>query len=196
MDDPQSLNLYNYVGNNPVTRVDADGHVAGVDDAVVGAAVGITILAVASEAYFSQPEHTRDASAALSAATSSVVSTIHGWFSKDTDRGRANEGVGLKEVGAKPNKNPQESSTVTDPKTGKQVTTKPDGKMADGTHVEVKDTKVVRSTPQLRAQGVASKAESGNKPILVTGTNTKVSDSVGGPNGTHTVVRTPKLGPQ
>ena len=69
MDDPQSLNLYNYVGNNPVTRVDADGHVAGVDDAVVGAAVGITILAVASEAYFSQPEHTRDASAALSAAT-------------------------------------------------------------------------------------------------------------------------------
>ena len=26
MDDPQSLNLYSYVRNNPLTRVDADGH--------------------------------------------------------------------------------------------------------------------------------------------------------------------------
>jgi RHS repeat-associated protein len=26
LDDPQSLNLYAYVGNNPLTRVDADGH--------------------------------------------------------------------------------------------------------------------------------------------------------------------------
>jgi len=27
MDDPQSLNLYAYVGNNPLTRRDLDGHV-------------------------------------------------------------------------------------------------------------------------------------------------------------------------
>lgn len=27
LDDPQSLNLYSYVRNNPLTRVDADGHV-------------------------------------------------------------------------------------------------------------------------------------------------------------------------
>jgi RHS repeat-associated protein len=27
MDDPQTLNLYAYVGNNPLTRTDADGHV-------------------------------------------------------------------------------------------------------------------------------------------------------------------------
>jgi RHS repeat-associated protein len=27
LDDPQTLNLYAYVGNNPLTRVDADGHV-------------------------------------------------------------------------------------------------------------------------------------------------------------------------
>jgi RHS repeat-associated protein len=26
LDDPQSLNLYAYVGNNPLIRVDADGH--------------------------------------------------------------------------------------------------------------------------------------------------------------------------
>ncbi len=29
LDDPQSLNLYAYVGNNPLTRVDADGHEGG-----------------------------------------------------------------------------------------------------------------------------------------------------------------------
>ncbi len=28
LDDPQTLNLYAYVGNNPLTRADADGHVA------------------------------------------------------------------------------------------------------------------------------------------------------------------------
>ena len=26
LDDPQTLNLYSYVGNNPLVRADADGH--------------------------------------------------------------------------------------------------------------------------------------------------------------------------
>jgi RHS repeat-associated protein len=26
LDDPQTLNLYSYVGNNPLARADADGH--------------------------------------------------------------------------------------------------------------------------------------------------------------------------
>src|SRR5208282_1782614 len=29
LDDPQSLNLYSYVRNNPMDRVDADGHIDG-----------------------------------------------------------------------------------------------------------------------------------------------------------------------
>jgi RHS repeat-associated protein len=53
MDDPQSLNLYSYVRNNPLTRADADGHfdwdsaivslstaAGGVAGTFVGAAVG------------------------------------------------------------------------------------------------------------------------------------------------------------
>jgi len=32
LDDPQSLNLYAYVGNNPLNRVDADGHCGGQND--------------------------------------------------------------------------------------------------------------------------------------------------------------------
>jgi RHS repeat-associated protein len=38
LDDPQSLNLYSYVGNNPLVRVDADGHVAAGSGCRQGAA--------------------------------------------------------------------------------------------------------------------------------------------------------------
>lgn len=41
MDDPQTLNLYSYVQNNPLTKVDKDRHVVGVDDATEGLVVGI-----------------------------------------------------------------------------------------------------------------------------------------------------------
>ena len=34
LDDPQTLNLYSYVGNNPLARADADGH-CGVGDCVL-----------------------------------------------------------------------------------------------------------------------------------------------------------------
>ena len=39
-DDPQSLNLYSYVRNNPLTRVDADGHCWPWCTALLGAALG------------------------------------------------------------------------------------------------------------------------------------------------------------
>ena len=44
LDDPQTLNLYEYVGNNPLVRDDPDGHAFGLDDlvgALGGAAVGV-----------------------------------------------------------------------------------------------------------------------------------------------------------
>jgi hypothetical protein len=40
LDDPQSLNLYQYVGNNPLARADKDGHCWPVCTALIGAAVG------------------------------------------------------------------------------------------------------------------------------------------------------------
>ena len=95
LDDPQSLNLYSYVRNNPLTRVDADGHVAGADDAVE-VTVGVVILgALAAEAgvqyYNHTPEAQRSLDGALSAAkenftsnVQSVKNTISGWFSKKT----------------------------------------------------------------------------------------------------------------
>jgi predicted permease len=47
MDDPQSLNLYAYVRNNPLTRVDADGHCAEdlcIGEGISAGAVGAYIL--------------------------------------------------------------------------------------------------------------------------------------------------------
>lgn len=44
LDNPQTLNLYAYVGNNPIARQDPDGHAFGLDDlvgALAGGAVGV-----------------------------------------------------------------------------------------------------------------------------------------------------------
>jgi RHS repeat-associated protein len=96
LDDPQSLNLYAYVRNNPLSRVDADGHIAGVDDAAEGGAVVVTALvlgAVALEAgaqeYNNSPEGQRSLSAAWSTAqenfssnATALKNTVTGWFSK------------------------------------------------------------------------------------------------------------------
>jgi len=44
LDDPQSLNLYGYVGNNPLSKADADGHC--IEDAcIVEGAVALTAFA-------------------------------------------------------------------------------------------------------------------------------------------------------
>jgi len=192
LDDPQTLNLYSYAQNNPLTGVDADGHC--VEDLCIGetiAAVALYTAAVTvTEGWLRSPSGqaaVERASETLNQVGDKISNVLH---TEATDRGRSNEPKGLAEVGATKNTTP---STTTDPKTGKQVTTIPDGKMPDGSHVEVKDTKRVPSTPQTRAQGQASVAESGKKPTLVTGTKTKVSPSV---EQTHRVVRTPKLGPQ
>jgi hypothetical protein len=106
------------------------------------------------------------------------------------DRGRANEPKGLDVAGATKNTKPDKA---VDPKTGKDGSTIPDGKRPDAQRVEVKDSKRVTDSPQLRRQNVVSKASSGKRSVLVTGKNTKVSSTV---EKTHEVIRTDKLGPQ
>ena len=46
LDDPQSLNLYSYVRNNPLTRVDADGHC--VEDLCIGEGIALYALGTAA----------------------------------------------------------------------------------------------------------------------------------------------------
>jgi len=52
LEDPQSLNLYSYVRNNPLIRVDADGHCCDItmDDVKGGVGIVVGILAAPEEA--------------------------------------------------------------------------------------------------------------------------------------------------
>jgi hypothetical protein len=92
MDDPQSLNLYSYVRNNPLARVDADGHCF-EDGCAAETVVGLGILAYGAveglHAYYSTPAGQRSlntfssaASSTISSSVSSVKNTVTGWFSK------------------------------------------------------------------------------------------------------------------
>jgi hypothetical protein len=82
LDDPQTLNLYGYVGNNPLSRADADGHVVGVDDAAEGAVVAVAFVGLATAAYLEMPSTQRSLSAAASSAAGTISSAFHSLFSK------------------------------------------------------------------------------------------------------------------
>ena len=74
--NPQSLNLYSYVQNNPTTVGDPDGHVAGVDDVVIGGII-VTAMAVA---YLESPpgqQMLRNAATSLSQAGSAISGFFH-----------------------------------------------------------------------------------------------------------------------
>src|SRR5262249_5954560 len=86
--NPQSLNLYSYVNNNPTTVADADGRGAGADDAVEAAIIGVTILVMATQAYYALPEDKRDFGAAIRGAYTDVKNTIQNWVQSE-DKGNA-----------------------------------------------------------------------------------------------------------
>jgi RHS repeat-associated protein len=78
LDNPQTLNLYGYVNNNPITKRDPDGHVVGVDDAAEVTVGAVVFGGLVVSAYLSQPSTQRS----LSDAASSAVTTISSWFHK------------------------------------------------------------------------------------------------------------------
>jgi RHS repeat-associated protein len=81
--NPQSLNLYSYVKNNPTTVGDPDGHLGGADDAVVAAVGALTIAVMATQMYYAMPPEQRNFGWAISQATSSVVGMVRGWLNAD-----------------------------------------------------------------------------------------------------------------
>ena len=194
LDNPQSLDLYGYINNNPLSKADPDGHCpwcfalagGGILESetplaaagpVGWAVIGGTALAVGGVAIWNH--YHQEAAPAEATPTQTPQ-----------DRGRANEATGLSEVGADKNTKPV---TAVDPKTGKTGVTIPDGTHADGQHVDVKDSKRVTDSAQLRRQNADSKANSGKPSQVVTGKKTQVSKTV---QENHEVIRTPKLGPQ
>jgi RHS repeat-associated protein len=89
LDNPQSLNLYSYVYNNPVGRADADGHIALGDDAVEAGALAVIGAAAVVVAYETTPAGQRNIQN-ISNGTREIVgltvtaleNKISGWFSK------------------------------------------------------------------------------------------------------------------
>jgi RHS repeat-associated protein len=77
--NPQSLNLYSYVSNNPCTTRDPDGHVVGVDDLLIGGTIGVMALS----AYMQTPagqQMIQNGVQALSNMTSAAGSAISSLF--------------------------------------------------------------------------------------------------------------------
>jgi RHS repeat-associated protein len=75
--DPQSLNLYGFVGGNPATRLDKDGHIALADDAVVAVAVVGTFAVIATSIYINQPGNAKNLANALDGAAGKISSWFH-----------------------------------------------------------------------------------------------------------------------
>jgi RHS repeat-associated protein len=75
--DPQSLNLYGYVRDNPITRIDKDGHVGGVDDAAEGieiAAIGGGLLLYY---YVALPQNQRNLQRAWDLTTDTLANALN-----------------------------------------------------------------------------------------------------------------------
>src|ERR1700722_3786527 len=78
LDNPQSLNLYGYVNNNPLSKADNDGHCPDacvVEGLTAGTVVTIGAVA-ATAAYLSTPAGQRSLSTFTSAFSSSVSSSV------------------------------------------------------------------------------------------------------------------------
>jgi len=119
--NPQSLNLYSYVKNNPTTVRDPDGHCGFGDCAIpaifVGAAIVVSAAYVGTEVYLHTPSTQRSidtfssaASANISANISAVKSTISRWFSKSSTGG----GTQPKDIYIDPNKYPASAGHIAD----------------------------------------------------------------------------------
>jgi len=88
LENPQSLNLYGYVNNNPLSKVDKDGH-CGEDACIIEGGTALVVLGIATvaatEAVLSTPAGQRSLDTFTSAAGASVsnsISSIKNFFSK------------------------------------------------------------------------------------------------------------------
>jgi RHS repeat-associated protein len=102
--DPQSLNLYAYVRNNPIAKADAEGH-CGEDACILEGGIGLLILGTAAitatTVYLHTPAGQRSLSTFTSAAEDSISNSITGIknfvFSKDAEAGQL-QGAGREAI--------------------------------------------------------------------------------------------------
>jgi RHS repeat-associated protein len=81
LSNPQSLNLYGYVNNNPLSKADKDDHCL-EDACVVEGATAVVAFALTVSAYLQTPSGQRSLANAASSAAATISSTFHNIFSK------------------------------------------------------------------------------------------------------------------
>ncbi len=183
------VNLYAYVANDPVNGRDPSGMCGLPCKAAVDFGIEIAIQ-VATEGKV-------DLGAAAVETAKGMVNPLRtiergrdlyrAVRAASTARGRASEARKLAEIGAI--RNTRASPTSTGPRIR-------DGTKPDGTHVEVKDTKRVDATQQLRGLDEAA-GRDGKRLEVHTGANTNVSRNVNSQTMPNTdVITCPTLGPQ
>jgi hypothetical protein len=177
--DPQTLNLYSYVRNNPPRYTDPNGHCLwdlclAEGAATVALYAGASIVAAGAIYY---AEKTGEAIGNYINESRAVQGRdAQGKFLPknpgETQPGAEAEAKGLQAVGASRS---NDRLTYVDPKTGEKTLTIPDGKTKDGQYVEVKSGKNLSRTDQLAAMGAAAKDATGRPLIVVVQPGTKLS---------------------
>jgi RHS repeat-associated protein len=188
--NPQSLNLYSYVENNPTTTGDPDGHCF-EDACALEGGTGVVVVGIAAltaaDVYLHTPSAQRSLSTFTSAFTDTVSSDVHGikntvsgWFNS-TEQGRDAQGKFLpkQEDQTQPGTQAEKDALAAE---GATKNTKPipgsnripDGTLPDGSKVEVKSGQEISNTEQLREMGQAHVDQYG-KPLTVVTTNPNVT---------------------
>ena len=90
--DPQSLNLYGYVRNNPLSHADADGHCCD-DEIDFGVGVLRGIASSVSFGYFGAPKSTDSAASIAGELTGTGIVGATGEITKDAGTGTAAVGL-------------------------------------------------------------------------------------------------------
>jgi RHS repeat-associated protein len=186
--DPQTLNKYAYVRNNPLRYTDPDGHV--IDYLLDAAGIAFDLNEIRknpSIGNFVQLGADVVLAAVPFVPTIGAVKAGAKAVELGADVARAGEkGMLAVQRGRQAEKSVLEAEGLVkntkaiqavDPKTGKVATTIPDAIRASGQTVEVKDVKRLSDSPQLRRQPEISRA-AGQRGQVITGTNTKVSETV------------------
>ena len=203
LDNPQSLNLYGYVLNNPLSHTDADGHccepawnafagfVGGVLNIVPQSinlinSGGNAVLSLTPTSYRIpmldeiQPDAHASAGGMAVGQAAQVLVPV-GDFSEGAQitrnalKGAESEKAGLAGEGLAKN---TEKMMAVDPKTGQMGGTIPDAMRPPGATVDVKDVQKLSDSPQLRRQSAIS-AQNGQKAEIISmNPKAKISSTV------------------
>lgn len=124
LDDPQTLNLYSYVGNNPLSRTDADGHC--FEDLCIGETIAVVALwhaTVATAVWLNSPSGRAAVNRAVQTTNQvidKVSNALHSSTNDSTKPPPAASSDTPKDVYIDPNKYPAAAGHADDAQKGGQ----------------------------------------------------------------------------